>query len=84
MAAARAAAGASGGSGDGPPCVYLRLPVEAGPQAWRAGLYARVDEGVYRRVSQEPPEAFQDSYLYCKRYFWWSFSRLSVFNFFEK
>ena len=41
-----------------------RLPVEAGPQAWRAGLYARVDEGVYRRVSQEPPEAFQDSYLF--------------------
>ena len=50
--------------GDGPPCVYLRLPAEAGPRAWRAGLYARVDEGVYRRVSQEPPEAFQDSYLF--------------------
>ena len=64
VAAARAAAGAGPTGGDGPPCVYLRLPAEAGPQAWRAGLYARVDEGVYRRVSQEPPEAFQDSYLF--------------------
>ena len=61
---ARAAAGAGPTGGDGPPCVYLRLPAEAGPQAWRAGLYARVDEGVYRRVSQEPPEAFRDSYLF--------------------
>ena len=61
VAAARAAAGAGPTGGDGPPCVYLRLPAEAGPQACARGLYARVDEGVYRRVSQEPPEAFQDS-----------------------
>ena len=47
-----AAAGA-GPTGDGPPCPTCACP-RGGPPARRVP-HARADEGVYRRVSQEPP-----------------------------
>ena len=63
IAIARAAAGSSAHPTEAPPCVYVHLPVDAGPQAWRAGLYVRVDDAVYRRVAQRL-EVSQESYLF--------------------